>query len=227
MERLHELGVSVILIVSSAARRYLNGVSHVPVGADAVATGGSAISKIGTSGPVVNAREWGTPITVTVQTLKLHPGTMTGRTVDAETRNTTKVVDDDTLVDLGNPAVKNPAPDVTPPRYVDAIIIECGQLPPENIVILMRELLGKGTSEPWAKPSPRAGPQAETSLRTDSQSRPVDEIGHDFHFRLPQVPRHGTHQAVEPRSHVGGRLGPRFAIVAVVDGDLDGLVLAG
>ncbi|WP_049968274.1 ribose 1,5-bisphosphate isomerase [Haloferax prahovense] len=157
-KRLHELGVPVTLIVDSAARRYLNDVDHVLVGADAVAADGSVINKIGTSGLAVNARERGSPIMVAAQTLKLHPGTMTGHTVDIEMRDTAEVVDDDTLADLGNPTVKNPAFDVTPPRYVDAIVTERGQFPPESIVILMRELFGEGTSEPWAEPSPRAEP---------------------------------------------------------------------
>jgi ribose 1,5-bisphosphate isomerase len=149
---LDEMGVPVTLIVDSAARRYLNEVDHVLVGADAVAADGSVINKIGTSGLAVNARDRGTPIMVAAQTLKLHPGTLTGHTVDIEMRDTDEVVDDETLVDIGNPTVKNPAFDVTPPRYVDAIVTERGQFPPESIVILMRELFGEGTTEPWVEP---------------------------------------------------------------------------
>ncbi|RLM31636.1 ribose 1,5-bisphosphate isomerase, partial [Haloarcula sp. Atlit-120R] len=94
----------------------------------------------------------GAPIMVAAQTLKLHPGTMTGHTVDIEMRDTEEIIDDETLAELGNPTVKNPAFDVTPPRYVDAIVTERGQFPPESIVILMRELFGEGTTEPWAEP---------------------------------------------------------------------------
>ncbi|WP_416839155.1 ribose 1,5-bisphosphate isomerase [Haloferax sp. DFSO52] len=148
---LHEMGVPVTLIVDSAARRYLNDVDHVLVGADAVAADGSVINKIGTSGLAVNARDRGTPIMVAAQTLKLHPGTMTGHTVDIEMRETEEIIDAETLAEIGNPTVKNPAFDVTPPRYVDAIVTERGQFPPESIVILMRELFGEGTTEPWAE----------------------------------------------------------------------------
>ncbi|AFK18682.1 ribose 1,5-bisphosphate isomerase [Haloferax mediterranei ATCC 33500] len=151
-EALHEMGVPVTLIVDSAARRYLNDVDHVLVGADAIAADGSVINKIGTSGLAVNARDRGAPIMVAAQTLKLHPGTMTGHTVDIEMRDTEEIIDDETLAELGNPTVKNPAFDVTPPRYVDAIVTERGQFPPESIVILMRELFGEGTTEPWAEP---------------------------------------------------------------------------
>ncbi|ELZ85553.1 translation initiation factor IF-2B subunit delta [Haloferax elongans ATCC BAA-1513] len=151
-EELADMGVPVTLIVDSAARRYLNDVDHVLVGADAVAADGSVINKIGTSGLAVNARDRGTPIMVASQTLKLHPGTLTGHTVDIEMRDTEEIIDESRREEIGSPKVVNPAFDVTPPRYVDAIVTERGQFPPESIVTLMRELFGEGTSEPWAEP---------------------------------------------------------------------------
>ncbi|WP_396613204.1 ribose 1,5-bisphosphate isomerase [Haloferax sp. S1W] len=151
-EELADMGVPVTLIVDSAARRYLNDVNHVLVGADAVAADGSVINKIGTSGLAVNARDRGAPIMVASQTLKLHPGTLTGHTVDIEMRDTEEIIDEKRREEIGSPKVVNPAFDVTPPRYVDAIVTERGQFPPESIVTLMRELFGEGTEEPWAEP---------------------------------------------------------------------------
>ncbi|MGQ4555578.1 ribose 1,5-bisphosphate isomerase [Halobellus sp. GM3] len=150
-EALAEMGVDVTLIVDSAARRYLNDVDHVLVGADSIAADGSVINKIGTSGLAVNARDRGTPIVCAAQTIKLHPDTLTGHTVDIEMRDEREVIDDETADGIGSPTVLNPAFDVTPPRYVDAIVTERGQFPPESIVTLMRELFGEGTSEPWAE----------------------------------------------------------------------------
>jgi len=150
-EALDEMGVDVTLIVDSAARRYLNDVDHVLVGADSIAADGSVINKIGTSGLAVNARDRGTPIVCAAQTIKLHPDTLTGHTVDIEMRDEGEVVDADTADEIGDPEVLNPAFDVTPPRYVDAIVTERGQFPPESIVSLMRELFGEGTTEPWAE----------------------------------------------------------------------------
>lgn len=151
-ERLHELGVPVTLIVDSAARRYLNEVDHVMVGADSIAADGSVINKIGTSGLAVNARDRGTPVVVAAQTFKLHPGTLTGHSVDIEMRDESEVLSAEEKAALGNPTVANPAFDVTPPRYVDAIVTERGQFPPESIVMLMRELFGEQTTEPWVEP---------------------------------------------------------------------------
>jgi ribose 1,5-bisphosphate isomerase len=148
---LDELGVDVTLVVDSAARRYLNDVDHVLVGADSIAADGSVINKIGTSGLAVNARDRGTPIVCAAQTIKLHPDTLTGHTVDIEMRDESEVIDDETAENLGQPTVLNPAFDVTPPRYVDAIVTERGQYPPESVVTLMRDLFGEATAEPWVE----------------------------------------------------------------------------
>ena len=146
---LRELGVPVTLIVDGAARRYLNDVDQVLVGADSIAADGSVINKIGTSGLAVNARDRGTPISVAAGTIKLDPGTLHGGTVDIETRDESEVLGEAERATLGDVSVENPAFDVTPPRYVDAIVTERGQFPPESIVTLIRELYGEGAGEPW------------------------------------------------------------------------------
>ncbi|VTT85242.1 Ribose-1,5-bisphosphate isomerase [Halorubrum sp. DM2] len=150
-EALREMGVPVTLIVDSAARRYLDEVDHVVVGADSIAADGGVINKIGTSGLAVNARERGVPIMTAAQTIKLHPETLTGHTVEIEMRDEEEVIDPEAREAIGEIAVENPAFDVTPPRYMDAIVTEHGQFPPESIVALMRELFGEGAAEPWAE----------------------------------------------------------------------------
>jgi ribose 1,5-bisphosphate isomerase len=152
-KRLRELGVPVTLIVDSAAHRYLNDVDHVLVGADSIAADGSVINKIGTSGLAVNARDRGTPIVVAAQTIKLHPETLTGHTVEIERREESEVIGEAERAEIGDIEVLNPAFDVTPPRHVDAIVTERGQYPPESIVSLMRERYGDVDEEPWAEPA--------------------------------------------------------------------------
>jgi len=149
---LRELGVDVTLVVDSAARRYLDDVDHVLVGADAIAADGSVVNKVGTSGLAVVARERGTPIVVAAGTLKLDPATMTGEAVEIEMREESEVLDATERETIGDITVENPAFDVTPPRYLDAIVTERGQFPPESIVTLMRELFGEGPTEPWQEP---------------------------------------------------------------------------
>ncbi len=153
--QLREWDVPVTLIVDNAARRYLDDADHVLVGADSIAADGSVVNKIGTSGLAVNARERSVPVVVAAQTIKLHPDTMTGHTVEIEMRDETEVLSEGERAEItGDDAdeglvVENPAFDVTPPRHVDAIVTERGQFPPESIVTLMRELFGETTGEPW------------------------------------------------------------------------------
>ncbi|WP_181685601.1 ribose 1,5-bisphosphate isomerase [Halorhabdus salina] len=148
-QQLQEWGVTVTLIVDNAARRYLDDADHVIVGADSIAADGSVINQIGTSDLAVVARERGVPVTVAAQTLRLHPDSLTGHSVDIQMREDREVLDEPTREQIGEIHVENPAFDVTPPRYVDAIVTERGQYPPESVVTLMRELYGGSTRDPW------------------------------------------------------------------------------
>jgi len=161
--QLREWGVSVTLIVDGAARRHLREVDHVLVGADSIAADGSVINKVGTSGLAVVAREQGVPVMVAAATVKLHPETLTGHTVEIERRAESEVLTDEERaaivgVDADERgageegfAVDNPAFDVTPPRFVDAIVTERGQFPAESVVTLMRELFGENVGAPWTR----------------------------------------------------------------------------
>lgn len=146
---LRDLGVPVTLIVDGAAGRYLDDADHVFVGADSVTADGAVVNKIGTRSLAVNARERDTPIVVAAQTVKLDPTTLTGQTVEIEMRDESEVVSEAERAEMGEITVENPAFDVTPPRYVDAIVTERGQFPPESIVFLMRELFGERSMQPW------------------------------------------------------------------------------
>ncbi len=148
-EQLRELDVPVTLIVDSAATRFIGDVDHVFVGADSIRADGSVVNKIGTRGLALLAREEGTPVTVAAQTLKLDPGTFAGHSVEIESRADEEVLPDDERAQLGEVDVANPAFDVTPPRYVDAIVTERGLFPPEGVVTLMRELYGTSPTRPW------------------------------------------------------------------------------
>ncbi|MFC7134936.1 MULTISPECIES: ribose 1,5-bisphosphate isomerase [Salinibaculum] len=147
--QLRELGVPVTYIVDSAAHRYLDEVDHVCVGADSIAADGTVVNKIGTNGLAVSARERGVEVVVAAQTLKLDPATLSGHNVDIEFREETEILGPEERDDIGDIEVVNPAFDATPPRYIDAIVTEEGQFPPESIVTLMRDLYGTHPSAPW------------------------------------------------------------------------------
>ncbi len=145
---LDDLGVDVRFVVDSAAHRMLAEADHVLVGADTITATGTVINKIGTAGLAVSARERDVPVTVAAQTLKLDPETLSGGGVDIEHRADAEVLDAEARTDLDVDIV-NPAFDETPPRYVDAIVTERGQFPPESIVTLMRDLYGSEPGRPW------------------------------------------------------------------------------
>ncbi len=148
---LRALDVPVTLVVDNAAYRCLDTVDHVVVGADSIAADGSVINKIGTAGLAVSARDRGVPVMVAAQSIKLHPQTLTGGAVAIEERPTEEIIDPTVRDDIGDIEVANPAFDVTPPRYIDAIVTEHGQFPPESIVVLMRERFGDSVTEPWGQ----------------------------------------------------------------------------
>lgn len=148
-KQLRQWGVPVTLIVDNAASRYLSDVDQVLFGADSIAADGAVINKIGTRGLSIVAREHNVNVMVAAQSIKLDPMTLAGHTVDIEMRDESEVIDRADRAEVGDVAVENPAFDVTPARYVDAIVTEHGQFPPESIVTLMRELFGERVTEPW------------------------------------------------------------------------------
>ena len=148
-KQLRQWGIPVTLIVDNAASRYLPDVDQVLVGADSIAADGAVINKIGTRGLSIEAREHNVNVMVAAQSIKLDPATLAGHAVDIEMREESEVIDRADRAEIGDVSVENPAFDVTPARYVDAIVTEHGQFPPESIVTLMRELFGEQVTEPW------------------------------------------------------------------------------
>ncbi|MDV3278627.1 MAG: ribose 1,5-bisphosphate isomerase [Nitrososphaerales archaeon] len=133
-------GLDVSLIPDSAARVYMRKVDKALVGADAIASNGAVVNKIGTAQIALIAHEARARFYVAAETYKLSPTTMLGELVEIENRSPYEVVPKSYLDANKKVKVKNPAFDVTPPEYIDLIITEQGVYPPQGIVLLMREL---------------------------------------------------------------------------------------
>ena len=126
---LQQDGIPTTLITDNMAGHFLKSgrIGCVVVGADRIAANGDVANKVGTYGVAVLARENGVPFFVAapVSTLDLTLGS--GDQIPIEQRSAAEV----THV-FGQPvappgtAVENPAFDVTPARYVTAIITERG-----------------------------------------------------------------------------------------------------
>jgi ribose 1,5-bisphosphate isomerase len=125
-----ELGVQTLFIVDSAARSYMGDVDLVVVGADAIASEGNVVNKVGTSAIAVLANEARKPFYVVSELLKFDPETVYGAYERIEQRNPSEVWNEapEKL------SVRNPAFDVTPSRYIHGLICEAGVIAPQSIV---------------------------------------------------------------------------------------------
>ncbi|MEM3503414.1 MAG: S-methyl-5-thioribose-1-phosphate isomerase, partial [Nitrososphaeria archaeon] len=135
-------GVDVTLIVDSAVRYFMNKIDQVIVGADAITANGAIVNKIGTSLIALAAKEARSKFMVAAESYKISPQTFYGDLIIIEERSKYEIVSKDWLSRNKNVKVSNPAFDITPPEYIDAIITEVGIFPPQGIFILYKEMYG-------------------------------------------------------------------------------------
>jgi len=114
------------------------------VGSDRIAANGDIANKIGTYEKAVVAHELGIPFYVAAPTSTIDPTCPGGEHIPIEERSQDEVLYAEGLLDDGRPGrvriapaastARNPAFDVTPARYITAIITERGIFKPENIL---------------------------------------------------------------------------------------------
>jgi len=135
-------GIGVTLITDSAVRFFMKDVDKVIVGADTVTANGAVVNKIGTSQIALIAHEARVRVFVAAETYKFSPLTVIGELVVIEERDPTEIVPREYLLKNPNVIVRNPAFDVTPPEYIDAIITERGMIPPRAAILVLRDIIG-------------------------------------------------------------------------------------
>jgi ribose 1,5-bisphosphate isomerase len=133
-KELVDLGIETTFIVDSAARTYMGDVDFVVVGADAITSEGNVINKVGTSAIAVLAYEARKPFYAASELLKFDPETLGGEREKIEQRSPAEVWSE------APPklAIRNPAFDVTPNRYIHGLICEEGIIAPQTVVEVMR-----------------------------------------------------------------------------------------
>ena len=106
-------------------------VDLVVVGADRIAANGDTANKIGTYSVAVLAREHGIPFYVAAPWSTIDPATTDGDAIPIEERNAREVthVGNNQLAPEGA-SIRNPSFDVTPHKYITAIITERGVYKP-------------------------------------------------------------------------------------------------
>ena len=126
---LQQDGIDATLITDNMAGHFLKSgrIGCVVVGADRIAANGDVANKIGTYSVAVLAKENGVPFYVAAPISTLDLTLATGDQIPIEERAAAEVTQVfGVQVAPKNTAVRNPAFDVTPNRYVTAIITEHG-----------------------------------------------------------------------------------------------------
>ena len=126
---LKEDGIPVILVTDGMVGSLLAGarMDAVVVGADRIAANGDAANKIGTYQAAVLAKEHGVPFVVAAPFSSVDLETPTGAEIPIEQRDPEEIVKiAGTRIAPEGVRVWNPAFDVTPARYITAIVTERG-----------------------------------------------------------------------------------------------------
>jgi methylthioribose-1-phosphate isomerase len=131
---LHKDGIPTTLITDNMAGHFLHSgrVGCVVVGADRIAANGDVANKIGTYSVAVLAKENGVPFYVAAPLSTVDLAIPSGEAIPIEQRAESEVTQIQGIrIAPAGIAVKNPAFDVTPNRYISAIVTEKGiALPP-------------------------------------------------------------------------------------------------
>ncbi|MBI2859894.1 MAG: S-methyl-5-thioribose-1-phosphate isomerase [Chloroflexi bacterium] len=129
---LKKAGIPVTLITDSMAGYFMAKweIDCVIVGADRIAANGDTANKIGTYSLAVLAHEHGIPFYVAAPTTTIDPSLATGADIPIEQRQPEEVTHIQGVCIAPDCEVANPAFDVTPCRYITAIITEKGIVKP-------------------------------------------------------------------------------------------------
>lgn len=130
---LKEQGVPFKVIVDGASGHFMrrHGVDLCVVGADRVAANGDTANKIGTYNLAVVAHENGVPFYVAAPTTTIDMATKHGDEIEIEERHASEITHvRECQITPDDIEVGNPAFDVTPSKYITAIITEKGVVYP-------------------------------------------------------------------------------------------------
>ena len=134
---LMEDGIPVTLITDNMAGYFMKKgmINLCIVGADRIARNGDVANKIGTYSVAVLAREHGIPFYVAAPLSTIDFNIPSGEHIPIEERNPAEVshIFGKTQIAPSKVRILNPAFDVTPARYIAAIITEKGCFKPEDI----------------------------------------------------------------------------------------------
>jgi len=171
-------GIPTTLIADNAAGHLIaqGEIDAVVVGADRIAANGDVANKIGTYTVAVLAHEQGIPFYVAAPVSTIDLATASGRDIPIEERPEEEVTHHGgrRLAPEGV-SVRNPAFDVTPHRYVSAIVCERGVARAPYTETLRALVRGPGGEEPGPLPAP----QPPGTARRSAEAERRDVSGRD------------------------------------------------
>jgi methylthioribose-1-phosphate isomerase len=138
---LHKDGIPTTLITDNMAGHVLHSgrIGSVVVGADRIAANGDTANKIGTYSVAILAKENGVPFYVAAPLSTVDMAVASGELIPIEERAAREVLEFQGIsIAPAGVAVLNPAFDVTPNRYITAIITERGIAEPPFVESLQR-----------------------------------------------------------------------------------------
>jgi len=136
MWELREDGIPATLITDGMAAHFMRrgDIQCCIVGADRIAANGDVANKIGTYSLAVLAKAHGIPFYVAASLATIDRATPTGDTIPIEARDPTEITHIGGVpITPSGITVANPAFDITPARYITAIVTEKGVVPPHPI----------------------------------------------------------------------------------------------
>lgn len=128
---LDQLGVENYVVVDSAARFYIKNVDKVFVGCETVAVNGAVVGKVGTSLLSLISNEARVRVFVLAPLYKFSFETVFGELIKIPEGDWSYLMDDETRKTLPDGyGARVPLFDVTPPKYIDALVTEFGLFSP-------------------------------------------------------------------------------------------------
>ncbi len=136
---LQQAGIRCTVICDGAAAHVMRqqSIDAVVVGADRIAANGDTANKIGTYALAVLARAHNIPFYVCAPTTTLDSACADGTAIPIEERNENEITNGfGTRTVPPGVAAFNPAFDVTPAKFISAIVTECGVLRPDYLLAI-------------------------------------------------------------------------------------------
>jgi len=147
LHKLREAGIECTYILLNSLSYLMKEVTKVFLGAAALMSNGSVLSRVGTAGIALVSQSYNVPVLVCCETYKI------SARLQLESITYNELGDPNDVIDFGDSGtIKNLTSlnllyDLTPSEFVTGIITEMGLLPPSSVAVLLREMNPQDTAK--------------------------------------------------------------------------------